>query len=134
MNNERRQANRFQAEVSVWVRTPESVFSRARVRDVSYGGAALEVAKDSYKPEVDLVVRLDNGRYLSLKGYARWYREGCLGVQFRKPAKSLIRYLGTRVGAYFARFATKKRCTLDRALLSLDRTVPSGTPRMSATS
>lgn len=130
----RRRSHRVQAQCPVWFRNSNGTFSKARLIDLSETGAALQSGNASLEEDIHMVVRLKPGSYLNLKASKVWETPDRVGLKFSEPANHIVRFLGTQVTTHLARFITKRRCTVPRALLRRERTVPRGMARMSATS
>lgn len=131
----KRHQSRINVNCPVWFRNGNGAYSKGQLINLSEGGAALGLNNgSSAEGTVQMVVRLRPGFYLNLKGRQVWQSEGAMGVEFVAGSDHIARFLGTLVNTHLARFITNRRCTVPRALLRRDRTVPRGMSRISATS
>lgn len=133
-HHERRREFRLQTSCQAWVRNGNNTFERAELRDLSESGALVNCASSQGTGAVDLVVKLSAGAYVSLTASTAWKKENLMGLRFSQRPTELTKYLGIELMTYRARSITKRLCTLERARLNRERTVPTGMSTMSATS
>lgn len=110
---ERRDARRIRRSLEAWFRAGKQVFHRTRTFDVSGSGLAMFAPSSLEVHErLDLTLRLDEGRYVTLKASTCWRRpapdpDQCLvGVRFESDCaadrSALQRWLGCQ---FLSRFA-----------------------------
>ncbi len=109
---ERRDARRIRRSLEAWFRAGKQTFRRTRTFDLSGSGLAM-FAPLSLKTDerVDLTLRLEDGRYVTLRARTCWRRptpepDRCLvGLRFEQDSpdrSNLQRWLGYQ---FLARFA-----------------------------
>ena len=97
MKGERRDSQRLESELAVWVRKPGHTFTRSKTLDVSDTGLRLEYDDDNltFGEELHLTLQLPEGELVSLSGRAVWRRpSGQIGLAFNELSKHAGRLLG----------------------------------------
>jgi hypothetical protein len=132
----RRQDTRVSTKWPVWIRNQNSTFQQASLVDLSQGGAALSWSGSALSGDVHIVVKVHSGQYLTFNARAAWQSGSRVGLRFSQ-SQACTRSrdsLDVQVTSQLARSSVSLRCTVPRARLRRDRTVPTGMSMMSATS
>ena len=88
-NNEqdRRSRYRVRVDLAAWYRDQGGAFKRLRLADLGTEGAQVAAADQlEVGSNIDVTVRLEGGRYLSLRGTVRWQGWPVAGIQFEHSA------------------------------------------------
>ena len=134
----RRSAARIRAGFSVWVRNGNSTFEAASMVNLSPGGASLNWNGTKLKNDVHLVVKSGAGEYLTFSAKKAWQNGSQVGLQFSDTCRRGTQFLELSVFSQLAisqcTSSVSRRCTVPRARLNRERTVPTGISTTSATS
>lgn len=133
-HDNRRNNHRVAVEWPVWIRNQNSTFQRSSLVNVCLDGAAVQWNDNRLAGEVHLVVRMTNGQYLTFNAQPTWQSESEVGLKFSPDCGQDRNSLQLQLVYHLARSNVRRRCTVPRARLSRERTVPTGTSKISATS
>ena len=130
----RRDRFRFEMADQVWIRSDEGHFEKALLLDISEKGASVRWKSENRPREIHLILKFKSGSYITVKARAAWVNQGRVGLEFKQEMPKLSHYVRLAKNRYLASSITRRRCTVERALLRRERTVPMGTSRMAAIS
>ena len=134
----RRSAARIRAGFSVWVRNGNSTFEKTSLVNLSQGGASLNWNGTKLKDNVQLVVKSGAGDYLTFSAKTAWQNGSQVGLRFFDSCRRGKQFLELSVFSHLAlsqcMSSVNRRCTVPRARLNRERTVPTGMSTISATS
>lgn len=130
----RRSNARIRANFSVWVRNGNSTFEEASMVNLSQGGASLNWKGTKLNSDVHVVVKSCGGEYLTFSAKTAWQNGSQVGLQFSDSCRRGAQFLELSVFSQLAISSVSRRCTVPRARLNRERTVPTGISTISATS
>ena len=133
-HDNRRSTARIRAAFSVWVRNGNSTFEEASMVNLSQGGASLNWNGTKLQDNVHLVVKSGAGEYLTFSAKKAWQNGSQVGLQFSDSCRRGTQFLELSVFSQLAISRVSRRCTVPRARLNRERTVPTGISTISATS